>query len=678
MSLVVLAQRFELHSELGQGGFATTWKAKDRQNNRWCALKALNLQALEDWKSLELFERESKLLINLQHSHIPRCFESLTLEENGQKHYYQVHELIDGQNLEQAIHNGRFLTEKEVLQIGIQLLDVLHYLHSFSPPIIHRDIKPSNILLTAAQSAFLIDFGAVKETLRHKEGSPTVVGTFGYMPIEQMEGNAVPASDIYALGMALIFLLSHREPDQFEKKGLKIQFRPHVNISGELAKLLDQMIEPDVAKRSSSAQELKEAFEKLVARNSVTSSAQSAPRPQRRTPVFIVAGLALAVIGFLGFKEMRQPPAAQSNSANPPASNAAPTARPGSATDARSQANSYYDAEQYALAEVYFDKALQTRPDDAELLFRRGFCRGKSNKHTQAIADYKRVLELEPANYPLSHYNIAWNYAQMNYHQAAIRAFNEMLALQPKHTDSINNRGLSYIQIKAYDKALADFNATIALKPDYKYPYNNLGEVYRLQGKDAQALAAFDTAIRLFPSYALPAYNKADMLSEEKKYPEAIEALNHAIQSSPEYVSAYNLRGLCQYNQKNYDLAILDYLEAIRLSPKYATAWYNLGLAYDDKGDTAAAEVNYLKAIEFSPQYASPLNNLGYIYERRKDYLKALSYYNQAIAHEPTKGLYFRNRGDIYKALKQCSPAQADWRKACDRGLNSACKKTCP
>ncbi|MGE3725089.1 MAG: tetratricopeptide repeat protein [Candidatus Sericytochromatia bacterium] len=675
MSLVVLAKRFELHSELGQGGFATTWRAKDRKNGRWCALKALNLQALEDWKSLELFERESKLLINLQHPHIPRCFESLTLEENGQKQYYQVHELIEAENLEKQIRNGRFLTEKEVLQIGIQLLDVLGYLHGFSPPIIHRDIKPGNILLTAAHSAYLIDFGAVKETLLRKEGTPTVVGTFGYMPIEQMEGHAVPVSDIYALGMSLIFLLSHREPDEFEKKGLKIQFRPHVNISGEFAKLLERMVEPDPDKRPTSASELKQAFEKLVSRQSITQTPTSAPRPNNRMPAFVAAGLALMVLGILGLREMRQPPAAVLPSASPPV---AATARPGSAQDARSQANSYYDAEQYALAEVYFDKALQSTPNDAELLFRRGFCRGKSAKHAQAIADYKRVLTLAAASYPLSHYNIAWNYAQMNYHQAAIKAFGQMLALQPKHVDSINNRGLSYIQVKAYDKALADFNATIALKPDYKYPYNNLGEVYRLQGKAEEALAAFDKAMRLFPTYALPAYNKADILGEQKRYPEAIEALNQAIQSSPEYVSAYNLRGLCQYNQKNYDLAIADYLEAIRLSPKYATAWYNLGLAYDDKGDGSKAEEYYNKALEFSPKYASPLNNLGYLYERRKNYPQALSYYNQAIANEPTKGLYFRNRGDIYKALKQCSPAQSDWQKACTLGLNSACKKSCP
>jgi serine/threonine protein kinase len=675
MSLVIVDQRFELHSELGQGGFATTWRAKDRKSGRWCALKALNLQALEDWKSLELFERESKLLINLRHPHIPRCFESLTLEDKGQKQYYQVHELIEAENLEKQIRNGRFLTEKEVLQIGIQLLDVLGYLHGFSPPIIHRDIKPGNLLLTADQRAFLIDFGAVKETLMRKEGTPTVVGTFGYMPIEQMEGHAGPASDIYALGMSLIFLLSHREPDQFEKKGLRIQFRPHVNISGEFAKLLDRMVEPDVNKRPTSAIELKQDFEKLVSRQSLTQTAAAVPLPKSRMPIFIVAGLALTLTGFLGLKEMRQPPAAVAISPSP---SSLPTARPGSAQDARSQANSYYDAEQYALAEVYFDKALQTLPNDAEMLFRRGFCRGKNAKHAQAIADYKRVLELQPSTYPLSHYNIAWNYAQMNYHQAAIKAFGQMLALQPKHVDSINNRGLSYIQVKAYDKALADFNATIALKPDYKYPYNNLGEVYRLQGKNEEALAAFDRAMRLFPTYALPAYNKAEILNEQKNYPAAIEALNQAIQSSPEYASAYNLRGLCQYNQKNYDLAIVDYLEAIRLSPKYATAWYNLGLAYDDKGDGTKAEEYYNKALEFSPKYASPQNNLGYLYERRKDYTKALSYYTQAIANEPTKGLYFRNRGDIFKVLKQCAAAQTDWQKACGLGLNSACKRSCP
>lgn len=225
-----------------------------------------------------------------------------------------------------------------------------------------------------------------------KEGSPTVVGTFGYMPIEQMEGNAVPASDIYALGMSLIFLLSHREPDEFEKKGLRIQFRPHVNISGEFAKLLDRMVDPDVSKRPASAIELKQAFEKLVSRQSIERTAKSA-RPEK-PHANLYCRWAGPDCDWL-FRAKRNAPTPCSGGCQPLTPDR-PTAGPSWTKDARSQANSYYDAEQYALAEVYFDKALQSLPDDAEMLFRRGFCRGKSAKHAQAIADYKRVLELQP------------------------------------------------------------------------------------------------------------------------------------------------------------------------------------------------------------------------------------------------------------------------------------------
>jgi serine/threonine protein kinase len=119
--------------------------------------------------------------------------------------------------------------------LGIQLAGILEHLHALSPPVIHRDIKPSNVLLDSAGKAYLIDFGAVREILSPPDGGRTVAGTYGYMPFEQFEGRAAPASDLYSLGATLLFLLSHKAPHQMEAEPGVLDFGPHLNVSEAFA-----------------------------------------------------------------------------------------------------------------------------------------------------------------------------------------------------------------------------------------------------------------------------------------------------------------------------------------------------------------------------------------------------------------------------------------------------------
>jgi hypothetical protein len=127
---------------------------------------------------------------------------------------------------------------------------------------VHRDIKPSNILYGDGGDVSLIDFGAVKDRLVQYglEGS-TIVGTYGYMPLEQYQGDAVPASDIYSLGATLIAVLAHLEPSEIGRSGSRLDFRPHVNVSPRFADVLAKMVEPDAAYRTAS--KLKQALETL-------------------------------------------------------------------------------------------------------------------------------------------------------------------------------------------------------------------------------------------------------------------------------------------------------------------------------------------------------------------------------------------------------------------------------
>ncbi|MFC1849006.1 protein kinase [candidate division CSSED10-310 bacterium] len=297
----VVNDRFKVLSVLGQGNFATTYQALDLKNNQKCVLKELTWRYIDTFKTQELFEREARILAHLNHPNIPHFIDFFTLESEEDLKVYLVQEFIEGENLAELIAAGKYFTEKETIEIGLGISRILEYLQGFSPPIIHRDIKPSNILMTPDGEVYLIDFGAVREKILHdpdfqKEG-PTIVGTYGYMPLEQFEGRAVPSSDIYSLGATMIFLLSHKEPWHMEKEGMRLDFHPHVTISKSFNRVLNKAIEPDWQKRIPSPSKLSAELEKLL-------------RKQKSWPSyvlpFLVSGFLISLCLILGITIFKQ------------------------------------------------------------------------------------------------------------------------------------------------------------------------------------------------------------------------------------------------------------------------------------------------------------------------------------------------------------------------------------
>lgn len=246
------ASRYRREYVLGQGGFATTWLVTDTRDGRQCALKELHLQQLGSWKDLENFEREISVLRFLDHPGIPRLVDAWNSEAPPTAVLVQA--FVQGRTLQQWVEEGRRFTEAEVIGLASQLAGILSYLHGFTNPVIHRDLKPSNVMLDPQGQIHLIDFGGVARSLT-KQGT-TVTGTFGYMPLEQIEGRAVPASDLYALGATLVFLLCSQPPADLPKKGLRPDFRQAAQLSPAFAKILDKLLEPEVAKRYLSAAKL--------------------------------------------------------------------------------------------------------------------------------------------------------------------------------------------------------------------------------------------------------------------------------------------------------------------------------------------------------------------------------------------------------------------------------------
>lgn len=291
-SKALLHDKYEILSTLADEGTTTTYLAIEQTSQQKVAIKCLSFRQIKDWKVWELFEREATTLKELHHPQIPAYIDFFKVEAEQGVHVYLVHEFVEGRSLAQLLQEGKHFSEYETLNIAIQITEILEYLQNFSPAIIHRDIKPGNIVLTPDNTAFLIDFGAVHDKLMHDQailgGGSTIVGTYGYMPVEQFHGLALPSSDIYSLGMTLIHLLSKTFPSDIEKKGTLVNFRPHVHVSSQFAAVLQRMIASEHTKRYISATQLLADLRALQA---------GKPIPKSRS-LFNVIGKSLCVLMF--------------------------------------------------------------------------------------------------------------------------------------------------------------------------------------------------------------------------------------------------------------------------------------------------------------------------------------------------------------------------------------------
>jgi serine/threonine protein kinase len=252
----LIRERYKLKLRLGKNAGRQTWLARDlhTQERELVVVKLLAVGGDIEWGDLRLFEREGQILKQLNHPRIPRYRDYFALDERT-LWFGLVQEYIPGASLKHLLDKGKRFTEAEIENIARQTLQILIYLHELNPPLLHRDIKPSNLILGEDNSIYLVDFGAVQDRVASEGISFTVVGTYGYTPLEQFGGRSVPASDIYALGATLIHLLTRTPPADLPSRDLNIQFRDCVTISHGLAVWLEKMTAPALERRFRTAQE---------------------------------------------------------------------------------------------------------------------------------------------------------------------------------------------------------------------------------------------------------------------------------------------------------------------------------------------------------------------------------------------------------------------------------------
>jgi tRNA A-37 threonylcarbamoyl transferase component Bud32 len=201
--------RIRVLMELAAGGMSAVYLAEDKSRGKVVlkeAVTPIDVSEQQRDKARQLFAREAKLLEKLNHDQIARVLDHFV--ERGRD--YLVLEYIVGVTLRQTVKGGGPQKESTVLTWARQILHILEYLHSQSPPIIHRDLTPDNLILGRDGKIVLVDFGAANEFVGSATG--TMIGKQCYIAPEQLRGKANPQSDLYAFGGCLFYLLTGQDP----------------------------------------------------------------------------------------------------------------------------------------------------------------------------------------------------------------------------------------------------------------------------------------------------------------------------------------------------------------------------------------------------------------------------------------------------------------------------------
>lgn len=310
---LLLRDRYQVFHALGQGGFGATFLARDESlpGQPHCVIKQLRPTTTAPHvmqMARDLFEREAQTLGRIgNHPQVPRLLDYFEANQE----FYLIQEYISGSTLQQEIKRSGAFSEAGVKQFLSEILPIMQYVHSHQ--VIHRDIKPANLIRRSQDCKLvLIDFGAVKNQVSSMSASLSdqtaltayAIGTPGFAPPEQMAMRPVYASDLYALGVTCIYLLSGKSPKDldYDPATGELLWQKQVHVSDHFAGVLKKMLEVSVRHRFQSANEILRALDLepyldslANSMNSVTARSTLPKRESDSQPTSPAARAAMAI-----------------------------------------------------------------------------------------------------------------------------------------------------------------------------------------------------------------------------------------------------------------------------------------------------------------------------------------------------------------------------------------------
>ncbi len=210
----LLNERYRIIRVIGQGGMGTVYRAEHERLKSVVAVKEIRATPSENTAhrvTLEQYEREAQFLVRLNHPNLPKVTDAFVDSDR----FYLVMDFVEGATLDHCLRmgGGKPIDPGTVVNLAIEIVDVLRYLHSQNPPIIFRDLKPSNVMVQPDRHIKLIDFGIARRFQPGATKDTSLLGRVGYSPPDQFGRHQTDKrSDIYSLGATMHHLLTARDP----------------------------------------------------------------------------------------------------------------------------------------------------------------------------------------------------------------------------------------------------------------------------------------------------------------------------------------------------------------------------------------------------------------------------------------------------------------------------------
>lgn len=249
---LIIGGKYEILTELGKGGMSVVYLARDTHLNKQWAVKEIRKKGREkeDDVVIKSLRVEAEMMKKLDHPALPRIVDII---ENNVT-IYVVMDYIEGLSLDKILAEYGAQPEELVIEWGKQICDALIYLHRQKPPIIYRDMKPANVMLNPEGNIKIIDFGIAREYKEQRLADTALLGTRGYAPPEQYNGQTDARSDIFALGMTMHHLLTGIDPRAGEAYAPVRMWNPELSEGIEL--IINKCVEPAPENRYQNCQDV--------------------------------------------------------------------------------------------------------------------------------------------------------------------------------------------------------------------------------------------------------------------------------------------------------------------------------------------------------------------------------------------------------------------------------------
>ena len=648
MLKTILNNRYRIIKQLGHGGFGTTFLAEDEEtNSSLCAIKRLNSDVADLDIAKKLFKREADTLLQLQEVYqVPKFIDYF--EESGSN--YIVEEYIEGSSLEDLIPH-----HWNVANIAIFLWDILSILQLLhSKNIVHRDIKPSNLIQRSKDNKFtIIDFGAVKEIKEGDRQVETCIYHRGYAPPEQMRGIPRLNSDIYALGMTTIELLTKEPPREIIRDPGDLVLSPESNIAPSwLIDILNKMVQTDFRDRYQSVEEVlkdlgqknRRASEENVAVNNIDicetqisnkiETTGLSPRsylqkfwylPLITLPVLIIASE--AVNPWLRTRYYLSQGNSLLDDKQPQTSlvkfQQVINLQRNNDAAWKGRGDALFTLGRYSGALEAYNKALAIEPENAKALNNKGKILYKQGELEEALNTYQQAIEVNPED-PEAWSGKGLTHMSMQQPELALAAFEQAQKIEPDEPNFWLQKGLVLRALQRpqeadnfYQEAIAVYDEVTAKEKNNPLLWTDRGFVLLQLNRPQDAFTSYDRALMLDGDFYEALIGKANAYSLVKNYQQALLLLDRAKEIRPrDHQVWYNRGNLLLQALENPQEAALSFEQATKIEPNFQPAWLGQGIALVtlQKNEDAKEALN--KAIELNPQNPYAWFNLGMALEQ--------------------------------------------------------------